>query len=558
MTRPLARAALAVLLVAPVAACSAPPSVRVESGEYGRARVRLAEAAPTRRGDENFLLARLSIGILELADGLPASAEGVMNETFDVLRTQGLNADRTLATFVAGEGARYWKGEPFEQALAYHYVALQKAMLGDWENMRAAAGSSLFLLKDFGRGESGSQLTKEQLARRAAARAEAGRDDYLDNGYQPVRTNFALGYLMNALANQAMGRAEEASDNYRRALEADPGLKALVDRLASGSFNTVLVVDAGRAPRKVQSGPYGSIASFVPLWRSDRQGISAWVEGGEHATWPIVCDVNAMAHDHRWNGLEDVRTAKAIFATALMGTGAALMADGGGRRSRNDGQQTAGAILFGVGVYMAMTSGADTRQCEYLPQRVYLVPLTVTRPGSTIRLQAGTLGAMVLPGVNPPRPEEPFQVRFVRLNYGPEVPPWALSGRVLYGNDEYAGRVPGDELPFILGGRDVSRPSRETLSRYQAAGYLTDFTVIDLENLYREEGIAIDLADERFRAGRHILEGGDSLACPLAGTAGFVRLFCREHPPYRPKSRRVRELAEQISRYRVQSGLTGF
>jgi hypothetical protein len=129
------------------------------------------------------------------------------------------------------------------------------------------------------------------------------------------------------------------------------------------------------------------------------------------------------------------------------------------------------------------------------------------------------------------------------------LPAWAASGQVLYANEHYEGRVPGDELPYILGGRCVSRPSYRVLQRYQRAGNLVGMTLPDLEELYRAEGIKLSLDEEEtHHASLHILEGGRSLECPLPGTAGYARLFGQEHPPYKAGSDLVkRVLAERRS-----------
>jgi hypothetical protein len=196
------------------------------------------------------------------------------------------------------------------------------------------------------------------------------------------------------------------------------------------------------------------------------------------------------------------------------------------------------------------TSQADTRHLELLPQRTYIVPVNITSRGSVVTLQVqGDPGSrMVLAAVSPPEDGERLQLRYVRLSNGRGgAPAWATSGRIVYANDATEERVAGDGLPFILGGRCVRTPSAETMARYHGAGNLTNMTASDLENLYREEGITLRWEDNVGRSRKHILEGGDTLVAPEAGTAGYARLFGQEHPAYRPRSKAVRELAEQIA-----------
>jgi len=80
------------------------------------------------------------------------------------------------------------------------------------------------------------------------------------------------------------------------------------------------------------------------------------------------------------------------------------------------------------------------------------------------------------------------------------------------------------------------------LSSYQAGGHLLGMTVADLAELYRAEGVELGLPEAPDRPVPHLLEGGQSLAPPLAGTAGFMRLFGQPHGPYQPQSQAVRDL----------------
>lgn len=529
----------------------------IESGNYGAARVRLQEALSNDPSDRDYILGRMRLQIATLADGDPHAAEEISNEAYRLLRVQGLNADRTVASVVLNEGVKIWKGEPFEQAMSFSYIAIQKGMLGEWDNMRAAAQSSLFLLKDFGDNEkTGKKLTTEEIARRAAERdrQNKGGDAYLDYGYTPIKTDFELGYVLTGVASLALGRREEASDNLNTAVEYNAGLGPLRDALLAGGYNTIFVVDYGRGPAKVARGDDGALARFEPRWASDGRALSYSVAGGgveEGTSFSAVTDVNRLAQSHLWNNLEDVRAAKSSIGSLLLAGGAitALSANQGNRDARAN-QQIIGASLAAAGLLLKATSQADTRHLELLPQRTYIVPVNITSRGSVVTLQVqGDPGSrMVLAAVSPPEDGERLQLRYVRLSNGRGgAPAWATSGRIVYANDATEERVAGDGLPFILGGRCVRTPSAETMARYHGAGNLTNMTASDLENLYREEGITLRWEDNVGRSRKHILEGGDTLVAPEAGTAGYARLFGQEHPAYRPRSKAVRELAEQIA-----------
>lgn len=523
-------------------------------GEYGAARTRLfARTQGSIRSSDN-LLDRVRLLLVDLADGQPRAAETNANQIYETLRTQGINADRTVASVVFGEGVRFWKGEPFEQALAYTYIAMQKAMIGDWGNARAAAEGSLFLLRDFGQNAQGRRLSQEEIARRAADRG----DQYLES-YQTRDSDFALGYFLSGVSSLAIGDAEGAGERLAQAVALQPDLADAVEAIQSGRANTILVVDFGLAPTKIATGPSGAISAYeVNTW-SDRSSLSVSVDGQAAGSFPIAADVNAMAADHSWRNLEDVRVAKAVIGQGLIVSGAVVAG-----ASDDQDTQLVGLAMILAGIAASATASADTRHNELLPQRVYVAAVQVDEPDTALRLdvRGRDSSPMTLLGVDPPA--DRFQLRYIRMNAPGAAPAWATSRNIYFASDSYDGPVamissrtepdakldqgsttisPLADLPYILGGQDLSTPTHAALARYQHAGYLPNYTLADLTNLYRAEQITLTPEDQMGMAGRHILEGGSSLVAPLPGTAGFARLFQVPRPAYRPRSAELRDAA---------------
>jgi len=514
----------------------------VNAGRYGGVGAALSQRLTEDRSSRDYVLDRARLLSVALAEGSPDAAEEVANEYFAMLRTQGLNEDRTIRSVVFSDGVRIWKGEPFEQALGYTQIALQKAMRGEWDNARAASQSSLFLLKDFTDNElSGGKggPSAIQVARRAAqldqARGQGAGDQYIDNGYAAVKTDYALGYLLTGVASLALARPDEAADNFREAARLEPSLELLAEELLGGGFNTVLVVDFGRGPTKINTGPDGAFTAFQPNARSTPDALSAQVigPGGVEPAerFAAAIDLNRMSSTLKWNNLDDVRQAKSLLGTGLLVGGAAVAVT-----SEDDEARWVGAGMVLAGLLLKATATADTRYNEFLPQRTFVVPVTIAEPGSSVAVQLDrdTASRMVLPALDPPAAGV-IQLRYVRL---PPIGGQAWQqGTMVYANDRFAGPIAGDDLPFILGGRCVKKPSLKVLQHYQASGNLRDYTLIDLENLYREEAISLSVEDQRGGFRKHILEGGDSMVCPLGGTTGFTRLMCQVHRPYQPRSR---------------------
>lgn len=509
------RSWLLLLLLLPLAACSKPTADWV--GPYYRydfptSREALRDKATV--NDDDVLLNNLRLGLASMADGNRNEAEAAMRRCFDLLNTAGLNKDRTTASVVLWEGVRIWKGEPFEQALAFYWTAVVYAVNGDWDNARASAANSLFRLTDFGRN-----VTQAELVRRAAA------DERNLKRYTAVDTNFALGFLMQAIGAD-LTNAGGAAEQFDAAVRIDPALKPLVETLRSRNYDTLLLVDFGRGPRKIGTGPDNAIAEFVPVERI-RAPLSVALDGVSAGSFPIVCDVNRMAQDHRWNNLEDVRKAKSFIGSVLLYGGA--IATGVGAYNDSTAAALAGIGAMILGAYLKATAAADTRYCEYAPSTIYMVPLRL-EARREVRLQVGNApGVVVLPRFAPGTPGRPRAVYIRMLGVGSPTPNWLTSIQLLYPNDG-TGVRPGD-APWVLGGTDVGTPDAQRLRLYQADGALEGWTVEQLRQAWTDAGAVIGAGMEN-RPGqpvgpsyRHVLEGGTGVFTPVVDSIGYKRIM---------------------------------
>ena len=551
-------AGLSIVLLSGCGPTVQPVTGWVANGEFGQARVVVSENLTQDRANRMYLLDRMRLGILTLADGYAPQAGPVFEDIYEVLRTQGINRDKTVASVVLNEDIKFWKGEPFEQAMAMFYYGIQQAMLGHWDNTRAAAGNSLFKLRDFSEDDSDQHIDTLTIARRAMAYEQAiarGENpnqvhdqepgsDYLNSGYAVRDSNFTLGYLMAGIANLRLGRPDEARDYFALTGQIDPVLEPLCQALMHGSYNTLLVVSYGIGPVKVGYGPDQALAGFMPMYESDDRPLGVDVDGQPVGAFPIVCDLNTMAADHMWNNLEDVRLAKSSLGTALL-IGSVIAHD----ISRHDNSRSARDVGYGMllaGLFLKAGAHADTRYCDVLPQRVYVVPVHVETDDDRIGLQVQGHPAsrMVLAGLGVPAAGQ-VQLRYVRLvSPSSEVGqstqlPWAVSGRIHYSND-ITGTTDGPQSPYILGGQCVRAPTYPVLLSYQDGGVMDDTTITQLQELYRAEGISIDTGDYTGPAQLHVLEGGRSLVMPMAGTAGFARLMGQIHGPYQPRTEKLK------------------
>jgi len=548
----------AALVLATLAGCSSyKPDTQivglVQADEFGRARERVASGAKPAPSDRNFILDRMKLLTLSVADGVPEASEAYADRLYDMLRSQGLNDDKTIGTFFAGESAtRVYKGEPYEQALAYSYVSIFDATQGEWGNARTAADDSLFLLRDFsqalqksGEADSESTSAKDQVAQREALIKEAQKNnpnanktDSIGVDYRAVASDFEFGYVMKAIAARALGENEELREATATLKQVAPALSSLADTVATGNYNTVIVTTYGLPPQKTGSGMDNAIAIYPATTPSGSESLLITADG-KTSNWPVVTDVNRMAADVRWNNLEDMRLAKSYIGTGLLVGGATVAAV-----SNDRGAQLAGLGVALAGLAMKATASVDTRHNETFPQRFYVSLMNLPEASVPLSIQIDNKPEtrVTLPAVAGPSRGK-VALHYVRLPM--RQVSWAAAQGVLYANDA-TGDLAAPTLPYILGGRCVRVPTQELMSTYYKAGLPSDVTLAQLLDVYREEGIMIVGVSDIGEPRRHVLEGGNWLYTPERASVGFVRLFCGEHSAYIPRSAAAQELIARI------------
>lgn len=515
------------------------------AGNYADARDALRATAYREPPSENTVLASSALGFASLAAGSTYEANKALLRAYDFLESGSVNDEgRVFAATLFTDSALVYKGEPFEQALTYHALAVSAALEGDWETVRIASRGATRKLRDYDDSRTEEHSTPEQIARRAADRG----DDYLETEAQLVDTDFAAAYLLEAIADRAIGIRSNAIE---LAIGADPSVEPLARRIERGEYDTVVIAHTGRGPVKQNFGRdnvstlWGTRANPVP-------GGLTLAYDGRQVAGPVapVVDVNDMSRDHRWINLQSIRELKSFLGDGLIIAGTIVS----GIDSDSDTNLLVGLGLIGVGLLSKAGAEADTRHNPLLPAAVYImvadlpdVPEGQTPPDLVLRV-AGVPGAEYrIPRFEPGSPSEPA-VAYFRF-VGTQTQPALSAPDPIYAHDGYLPAI-GD-YPWILGGRDVSTPSERVLSIYQAGGFFENWTVEDLERLYREEGIQfaegpLEEGDNRHDSYRHILEGGKVLAAPNLNTLGAKLLFSTPHPPYQPVGERVRELAKAI------------
>jgi len=515
----------------------------VEEGRYTRAREHLRPHARDLRSPD-VILDNQRLAVAALHDGATHDAEAALTRAYPFMVTGQVNPeDRIRAAKFRYEGLLVWRGEPFEQAMAWYYQALHRMQQRDWENARAAARNMTFRLVDI----AGVRDIDEAMRR-------AESPEWLNEHAEFVESDLVLGWILEALAERHIPRPARAAELFDHARDLRPDLVPLLDRLEHDDWNTLLVVETGRGPEKVPVGEYGQSFIFRPEPTGSASGAEHPVRLGGlppevAASLPPgtgVVDTWALARHPRWWSLASLRELKAVVGevTSAVGLGAVVVGSSLSDDETGLVVALAGLATYGIGQAIASGSAADLRHLDVLPRRVHLLPLrlppgrrhaiTLEHDGITVTRHDLVAGTSTDPATYA-----------IRVHEDADPAP-GLAAAIAHPND-HVGPIPGT-LPYILGGTCVATPSPRTLAAYQVGGHLLDFTVEDLADLYRAEGIAIGRPAADGRGARlHVLEGGQMLYVPRPGSAGYEWLTYVPKPPYRPRSDRVRELAARLA-----------
>jgi len=535
----------------------------IRGGQYSAARKALRPHSVD-RSSPDILLDNMRLAVAALHDGSFVEAEQALTRAYPYMVAGTVNdsARESSATF-AYESKLVWRGEPFEQALGWYYQGLVQMIKGDWENARAAARNMQFTLTDFAGG--GGTIGEVMEA--------AESPEWFDQHADEVESDLVLAYLMGGMAERWQGRDADAEDFFKRARELRTDLIPLSDQLQHGAYNTLLFVEVGRGPVKVAQGDSGQYFTYEPS-RSGKPDILRIATAGpgtsptEVATLPErldAVDTWDLAQHPRWWSLKSLRETKKAVGDVLSigGWGAVIVGGSTDDDNVRDKALIGGLAAIALGEAFKSGSAADLRCFDVLPRSVYIVPLQLA-PGANIvglRLGAGAgsqaVRHYIMPGEGTPavytvRMDDEVSSAW-RLGEQRGVEGWGevkdAFPAVAHPND-VTGPVVGT-YPYILGGTCVCRPSQEALDAYQAGGFLLDYSVERLRDLYRAEGIVEAPLPPGPTTGptyRHVLDGGLLLATPIPGSATFERLTFSVGSPYVPRSKEVREAAEEIAR----------
>jgi len=451
---------------------------------YNEAR-EMVRAKAADRTSENVVLNNMRLGLAALAWGDLDEAERAMLVAHDYLLSGQVNdpARRVAAEWI-DEGKLVWKGEPYEQAMTYYHLASLYMVRGDFENARAAIRNAMFQLRSIEDADQPDQFTL-------------------------IESEFTLGYLVLGIAQTLTGNAADAERPLQHAVDLDPSLAPLAEVIRANQYNTLLLIDHGRGPRKVATG---ADAQQIVFWPDGRERPTPHVRvaiDGQPINVPAdvpVVDLWRLSQYPKWWSLASWRQAKSDIGNFLLLAGVGTAA--GGAVADSEEAAIAGVAAAAVGLLLKGSAKADTRHLGELPRAVFIVPLDLP-PGEhdvTVTIPSDPHGTATWHDLKPGSPGKPqvYVIRHHDGNYRGQT--WA--DQPLYTTD-------GSGRSYILGGRDFVWPRDPTLAGEAAL----------VPMLYR-----------------HVALGGRVLRVPPRGFFGYQWLTRMSHPPYVPRSEGIERL----------------
>ncbi|MGE5297185.1 MAG: hypothetical protein ACM3VT_20365, partial [Solirubrobacterales bacterium] len=371
------------------------------SGRYAEAQQQFA--ALTESIHPSVILYVNECAMCSLAQGQYAETERYLRRADSLLNTYYSEEREKLATSVFGaEAEKVYRGDPYEQAMAYTLLAMILMDRGDYDNALAACKSGVLADSDASENLFDSDIAllhaleakccqlrgkdEEFRAHRDAAAksvrltSEQVRDDF------SKRQDLLAILKMSRTERKRMGETrsddeiegeiQRLSDELGRRIESIDAVNQL-GLLYSGEFNVLIVVPRDRSARKLRTGGEAEMIVFneyqtqcpPPELRLDGGAL-----GPELSAAAVDVDFQALTRGGR--RMDAILKGKAVSRATTREVGQTFIDAG----NNAGGLVGLGVVLIGGAMQAtagAMTAEADTRCWQTLPKRfdVYAMKL---------------------------------------------------------------------------------------------------------------------------------------------------------------------------------------
>ena len=308
--------------------------------DFAGERARLQAATP-----KDAVLFTLQAGLAGMSEGQRAEAGVLFDRALASIEGMFANTENAAKarSLWYEEGAKDYKGEPYERSMAFYYRGLLYLAEGDYENARASFRGGI--LQD------------------AFAEEEQHRAD------------FATLMLLEGWSNQLIGDKGQARDAYREVARLRPGWQDL-----SPEANVLVIAELGGAPRKLGDGISNDEIVYRKAKRMPERGLKLTLDGNPVPT-QLVEDLFYQATTRGGRPIDRVIAGKVAFrdATGAVGDIFGTIASEGAVWSAAAGQSNGNALgaVAAVGAIASIISinvkpKADVRYWNNLPETIHV------------------------------------------------------------------------------------------------------------------------------------------------------------------------------------------
>lgn len=294
----------------------------------------------------------------ELQAGLAAMAEGKTKEAtelFDLALTsiESIFANTENAAKARSlwyeEGAKEFKGEPYERSMAFYYRGLLYLTEGDYENARASFRSGIL------------------------------QDAFAED--QQFRSDFSSLMLLEGWANQLNGDTSQASSAYGEVQSFHPGWGA-----PKALDNFLIVAELGGSPRKLSDGISNHEIVYKRPKRTPEHAITVDLDG-KALRLALVEDLFFQASTRGGRPIDRVIDGKVAFQnkTEAIGSALGIISSEGSvlGAAFNAGGGRALGTIAAVGAISSLISvnvkpKADVRFWANLPETLHIASVSGT------------------------------------------------------------------------------------------------------------------------------------------------------------------------------------
>lgn len=291
-------------------------------------------------GERNRVLNQLEIGTRSFWAGQPDDAARALDDAIvniELVYKNDAGATKARSLWHE-EGAKNFKGEPYERAMAYYYRGLVYLRNADYENARAAF--------------------RQGLMQDAFAEEEQNQAD------------FALLMFLEAWASHLNGDEDLRDETIARLKKLRPEFPGI-----GAKDDTLLLVETGTAPRKLGDGANHSYFVYR-RGKGFKENRAAVVAGGAPVPLFPMEDIYYQATTRGGRVIDKILEGKVEFVRTTGGIGSAF-AEGSVMISQMGGGAGFAGAVGAVGALSALISAnakprADTRQWSSLPDTVHV------------------------------------------------------------------------------------------------------------------------------------------------------------------------------------------